>query len=183
MNISAKKGVTLAEVMVALTILAIIVPLSIPVIITTFDTSQFRNKLKKSVKSLNESMYYSIGNLYVDASTCSGCSDSGGASSLATFFQRGLAGSNISATDNAVLLTPDGFTYTFNKNTANACGTNANLDHTAADCFVMVDLNGSQGPNTFSDGSTFKDRFFLVINADSVEPSTAFNRAAVKAIE
>ncbi|MEI7473185.1 MAG: type II secretion system protein [bacterium] len=195
MTSKERKAFTLSETLVSMVLLGIVMALTIPSFISSFDTNQYRLKLKKSVRVFNEALDYNISRYGQNAATCPGCSVSyaTGKMALADFMAKSLPviSRGISSASCPYLVTTDGTIYVFNKNTSSACGTSTTKSYVDSDCNVAIDVNGSAPPSDpingiikYGDGNKqFSDIYQFVLTSDSLEPSSEFNNNAVAALE
>ena len=169
MKSKERKAFTLSEALVSMVLLGIVMALTIPSFVSSFDTNQYRLKLKKSVRILNEALDTNVSRLNISPATCSGCSIFGdvGASNIAKYFAISIP---VLSWDNVrKFTTPDGVSYFFAKNTASPCGTSSSITPGGgADCQVLVDVNGNKGPNVqgnsyYHDKNEFQDQYQLII--------------------
>ena len=144
---------------------------------------------KKSISILNQAVTMSQALDGKNANTCTGCNSNKQA--LADFFiQRfnvldssnqlyrqmrdGLTGDRL--LNNPHLLTKDGMLFIIEK-AQGRCGDINTTDPNQANCVIVVDINGQQGPNQFSTGNTRNqdyrvyDRLRLIVLKEQVRPA------------
>jgi prepilin-type N-terminal cleavage/methylation domain-containing protein len=173
--IKTRKGFTLAEVLVTLTIIGVIAALTIPALLQGTNQAEYKTALKKAVATLNQAIVMGIAQTSTDPSNCDNCGSGGNATALAYYFISKL--NVISQTTNVsqpYFYTADGMKYTITTASASgACGATTSIDPGTAYCQILVDVNGDKQPGTESSGSgTFRDQYRLIVRSNSVVPGT-----------
>ncbi|MEI7474253.1 MAG: type II secretion system protein [bacterium] len=170
-----KKGFTLAEVLVTLTIIGVIAALTLPLLMGGTNTASFKTSYKKAISTLNQGIKLNQATDMSDPGTCPGCDSAGatGAQALASYFSNGIK--TLGGATGGVFTTQDGMVFTFNHSgTASACD-DATV-FTSAVCTVVVDVNGPKAPNAVTTGatpSTIKDQFNMIVQSSTVIPGDA----------
>lgn len=152
-------------------------------------SNEFNYDHKKSISVLNQAVTMSQALEGKNANTCTGCNSNKQA--LADFFiQRfnvldnsnplyrqmrdGLTGDRL--LNNPHLLTKDGMLFVIEK-AQGRCGDINTTDPNQANCVIIVDVNGQQGPNQFSTGNKRNqdyrvyDRLRLIVLKEQVRPA------------
>jgi len=172
---SKKKGFTLAEVLVTLLVIGVVAALTIPQLIQSTAKNEYKAGLKKSLSALNQALALNIAQNAQEANdpVINSSTD------LANYFGRRMV--VIKNPNTADFFTADGTQYTFVRGGGAACGT-TDVTATAANCTILVDVNGEKSPNAMSTGTAannyvFKDRYYLVVRNNAVLPSSAGSAA------
>ncbi len=165
MKQSVRKGFTLAEVLITLTVIGVVAALAIPALLNNIGNARFQSSVRKASATLNQAlqMRRARANVLV---TDAAVSDS---PTLRDYFAAEL---NVIRVDGNTIFTSDGMSFTFARTgVCGEAGPNANLNANAP-CQVVVDVNGDQGPNQNSDDApaAFRDRYNFVITSMSVLP-------------
>lgn len=177
-----KNGFTLAEVLLTLAIVGIVAALTIPALLNSTQQGELKSSTKKALSSLNQAIVMGI------AQDSSDLSAQKTDVNLVDFFKtklNAISSNNATGLGTASITTADGMIYYFGINTAtNGCGENTTaVDSTTnANCYVIVDVNGSKGRSTFEDkkgnGSatsgactTLKDQYAFVLRSNVAIPA------------
>lgn len=164
-----RKGFTLAEVLITLSIIGVVAALTIPAITASTNQSRARASVKKAVSVLNQALTLSIAQDGVSANSVSANSQE-----LANIFLGYLSSlSNTTNTTTPSITTADGMTYTFYHTTATGCSSPADNLIDAATCIVEVDINGESGSEVISNTSNWSDLYYLIIKDSEVVPANA----------
>lgn len=152
-------------------------------------SNEFNHDLIRCFSLLNQAVTMSKALDGKNANTCTGCDSNKQA--LADFFiQRfnvydisnpyykqmrdGLAGDRL--LNNPHFLTKDGKLYIIEK-AQGRCGDIDTIDPNQANCVIVIDINGQQGPNQFSTGTNrnqdyrVNDRLRLIVLKELVSPA------------
>lgn len=189
-----KKGITLAEVTVALAIIGVIAMLLVPKLINSTHQLKYKTGVKKSVKAINDALSTNIANgrksaYYTNADM-----------PLFYYIQEGMKviepnDKSLRDNNNSEFYTKDGIRYEFARGTSHsnefnnvktaknttinikdyACGTkDMNIGGTSKiqqeyPCVILVDTNGDAGPNLLSD-NTLYDMFLILVTDKTAMP-------------
>ncbi len=164
MKQSKRKGFTLAEVLITLAVIGVVAALAIPALLNNIGNAQFQSAVRKSSATLNQALQLRSARTGDDVRAVT---DSAG---LMAFFESELSVIQRDAATNTIF-TADGMSYTFTRSgTCEASGAAADVSATAP-CRVVIDVNGTGGPNLDSDAQgDFFDQYNFVITANSVVP-------------
>jgi prepilin-type N-terminal cleavage/methylation domain-containing protein len=176
MKNSAKKGFTLAEVLVTLIVIGIVAALTIPALIQTTNQAELKTALKKSLATLNQAIVMSVAQNSVDAGTCTNCETGTNNTALANFFinKLNILSQNTTAVE-PFFYTADGMKFTVVTKTAQCGNASSTVDPGTAKCVILVDVNGDKSPNSESTGNAtyvFRDQYRLVVKQSSVLPAS-----------
>ncbi len=158
-----KKGFTLAEVLITLTVLGVVAALAIPAILNSVGTAQYKSSVRKASATLNSAIRFRMlrtGQLVTGVSS---------QKDLADLFKEDL--NAIRTRGNNVVYTTDSMSYTF---LGSNCETTDIADRTweGSACRVIVDVNGDNGPNQSSDEeNAFRDQYRFVITTNDAVPA------------
>jgi prepilin-type N-terminal cleavage/methylation domain-containing protein len=174
-----KKGFTLAEVLITLVIIGVIASMTIPTLMNSTNSQEFKVGLKKAISALNQAMSlnYALENTKVGSS-----SDLQSASDVVTnLFQKRMSvistatngtafatdtTSHVTPTSGQLFYTADGMRY------AIAVSSTGTYDPTADEMYygyVMIDVNGDKGPNTMcTDANTPTDTYIATLYGNRV---------------
>lgn len=179
MKKSNKKGFTLAEVLVTLVVIGVVAALSIPALLQNTNQAEMKTGLKKSISVLNNALLMTVAQDGVNAASYTNATGETTPTGLISVFAPKL---NVISTSGDSFTTADGMQYTFYKNGAGACGSDATTVIATAKCYVLIDVNGLKNPNLVSDTTTYRDQYYAIIKANSVIPATDGNSVAVNAL-
>lgn len=189
------KGLTLAETMMAVTIIGVIAVLMIPAVLEGYHNFQYETSLKKAIRTLNDTISLNISkgekSAYYTNSTYP----------LFYYLQKNLkvlSPSEKSSRDskNSEFYTKDNIRYEFPRGDSASsefsniklgtvpynwttkdsnCGTyglgigGSAKVQSAEPCIMMVDVNGDKGPNKLSETS-LSDMFLLIVTDKNILP-------------
>jgi prepilin-type N-terminal cleavage/methylation domain-containing protein len=169
---NSRKGFTLAEVLITLSIIGVVAALTIPSLISSTTSSQYQTAFKKSVSTLNQALTFVRAN--------GGTLESGVTSSavLTGILDDNL---NIITSNNGVIWLADGSKMAIilgsgdaTTNTACSAMPANNVIATAAalqdECYAIIDVNGDKEPNTISTAAALADVYVVGITPTSVVP-------------
>lgn len=164
-----KKGFTLAEVLITLSIIGVVAALTIPAITASTNEARARASVKKALSVLNQALTLSIAQ---EGLSANGVATGTGASksNLANLFGNYLTTLATNST-NANLTTSDGMIYTFYLNGTTGCNSPTNNVPNTATCLVEVDINGNSGSNTVSSKTSYADLYYFIIKDTEVVPA------------
>ena len=157
-----KQGFTLAEVLITLVIIGIIAAMTLPSLLGGTNKQEIKTGLQKSVSALSQAITLHYALTGEDFS------------SLDTTSVLEFAGQRLNTkgatTDASHVQTQDGIIYNFSAITGSCA------DPTSA-CNVIVDVNGSKGPNALTDDTAtklgdIKDQFTLKVYGTNVVTQT-----------
>lgn len=189
------RGITLAETMMAVTIIGVLAALMIPAVLEGYHNLQYETSLKKAIRTINDAISLNISKgqrsaYYTDSTN-----------PLFYYLQKNLnvlSPSEKSSRDskNTEFYTKDDIRYEFPRGNDGSsefsnvrigvtpyvwtvkdsnCGTyglgigGSATVQSAQPCVMLVDVNGDKGPNELSDTS-LKDMFLLIVTDKSVLP-------------
>ena len=172
---NSKKGFTLAEVLVTLTIIGVIAALTLPLLMGGTNTASFKTGYKKAISVLSQAIMMNQSKDLNGPNLCAACDQAGatGSQALATYFASSI--NTLGAPAAGVFTSADGMVFTFT-HSATATGCADDTVFANAVCTVMVDVNGAKAPNALTTGATsttLKDRFNIIIQSSGVIPGDA----------
>jgi prepilin-type N-terminal cleavage/methylation domain-containing protein len=169
-EIMQRKGFTLAEVLITLSIIGVVAALTIPAITASSNEARAKTSIKKAVSVLNQALTMSVAQ---DGLTANSVTGTGGTSNtLKNIFQSYLSTLSFDNANNT-LTTADGMVYTFWLNGTAGCNSPANNLANAATCLVEVDINGNSGSNVVGNKNNYSDLYYLIIRDNDVIPANA----------
>ena len=155
-----KQGFTLAEVLITLVIIGIIAAMTLPSLLGGTNKQELKTGLQKAISVLTQTItlqYALTGNDFSQMDK-------------ANVLNYAKARMNVKANDANSVTTADGIVYDFSE-FAGDCTV-------AVPCNIIVDVNGSKGPNTKTVEKTsptlvdIKDRFTLYVEGTNVRTQT-----------
>lgn len=151
-----KHGFTLAEVLITLVIIGVIAAMTVPTLMQSTGSEEYKTAFKKSVAMLNQAITMNYALLGADLSTVSGTQD------LVDNFSSRLS---VLKSDTTSIYTADGMKFTFP-------GTVCPASATTCSEYVVVDVNGDKGPNTVTmTANDVKDIFSVSLYANRAVPN------------
>ena len=165
----SKKGFTLAEVLVTLTIIGVVAALTIPTLIQDTNKDKYKVDIKKTTSVLNQALMTTS----IDGAAIPTTGETG--PDLVSLLSPYLNTLKINTAGDTMWLA-DGTKITFVG--ANGCALITNVapfTAAAAQCYAVIDVNGDKGPNLGSTGTIFKDIYVLGISANGVVPVGGLN--------
>ena len=161
---STKKGFTLAEVLITLSVIGVVAALTIPVIMNSTQQAQYKTTVKKAMSVLNQALTLSIAQNGTDTTSVTN------ATGLTLLFQSKLntvnnsTGVSIStspftAANTGNFTTSDGIGYYFSYPSSGSCTTPATPQSTvstSSGCYVMVTVKPAScsGGGSYTPAST-----------------------------
>lgn len=165
-----KKGFTLAEVLITLSIIGVVAALTIPAITASTNEARARASVKKVVSVLNQALTLSIAQEGLSANSVT-TSANVTAGDLSNLFSNYLT--TLSTNDtNHNITTSDGMIYTFYLDGSTGCNSPTDNDPSDATCLVEVDINGGT-TGKVSIGSNYNDLYYFIIKDTEVVPANA----------
>ena len=174
-----KLGFTLAEVLITLVIIGVIAAMAIPAVMSNTNAQEYKTAFKKSIATMNDALqleYARNGLTPADVKNL-GSSNPGTAEmangdglTLTGMFARNLNTVKFSSGDvpgGSCIATQDGMFFCFSD------FTQANCDayNTTSCAKIIVDVNGSKGPNILTASSASpRDRYNVLMYQQKVQP-------------
>lgn len=149
-------GFTLAEVLITLGIIGVVAAMTIPTLMNQTGQAEFKTGFKKALSVLNQAITM---NVALSSADFSALTSGTGGSSVYSMFTSRMNVINTSAATTTAMGTPfqggtnytlyfnDGMAISFPQG-ATACTT------TGGSCIMVVDVNGTKGPNRLSSATT-----------------------------
>lgn len=172
----AKKGFSIADILVSMTIIAIVTALTVPTLIKSTNTRKNYTALKKNLSVLNSAIQNCISKDEENASS----SAINSSATLAAYMSRYLQKVK---TSNSTVWLSDGTKYKFvyvlpnpphtgcaplGTDNGNTYSLSADSFDPALNCYVIVDVNGDKSPNTVADTTFPADIYILGISPSAV---------------
>ncbi len=158
----SKKGFTLAEVLITLSIIGVVAALTIPALTQNTNRSRAVTSVKKAASVLNQALTMSI------AQDGIAPNDATNANELKNIFANNLSVLNNDNTNFSVT-TADGMIYSFFR--GGTCTTPTNNIPTATSCLVEVDINGTSGSSTVGTKTAPADLYYFIIRESDIVPA------------
>ena len=165
-----KSGFTLAEVLVTLMIIGVIAAMTIPSLMQSTSSQEYKTAFKKAVSMLNQAVTLNYALDGEDGTDFTG----------ASFFNLMTKRLNVMSSSGNTLYTADGMWFSTtapsvekNKPSVPNGGACSTEDPTTVCSVVYVDVNGAKGPNAWAESTAkVKDIFAIAIYAQKALPAT-----------
>ncbi|MEI7474254.1 MAG: type II secretion system protein [bacterium] len=188
-----KKGFTLAEVLVTLTIIGVLAALTLPLLMSGTNEVEAKTSVKKAMLVLNQSMKKNMADNSTDGSSCTGCNlaSTNGEKALAKFFAANIKTLNFTPDVDIDFYTPDGMRFIFYHNSSSSYCDDSTVNINSAVCGVTVDINGNRGQSRNGGtqyyspdvNPTYTDLYRFVIRTNDVTPTDCDGQIAIKALK
>lgn len=182
-NVKMKKGFTLAEVLITLTIIGIIAAMTLPTLMNSTNSGEYTSGLKKAIATLNQGLTKQYAIDGVDASnyknSAIGLRDNIFVKSLNVInTANNTAFSTGKATSSQIFYTADGMKFGI----ATAYNGGSDCDANGLNpCFdIIIDVNGDKNPNTpTTSTSKPRDEYYATVYSQKVVPYGAVTQGVI----